>query len=346
MRHWIVLSWTCLVLVYASAPASATFHKMQIEQVIAGVGDDTTAQAIQLRMRVANETEVSKARLRVYDAAGANPVDVIDFATDVSIGAQGSRILVASPGFVQHTRPGTVPDFYMAELIPESYVAAGSLRFEQDGGFVYWCLSWGGAAYSGPNQGSDINDLDGDYGPPFPATLPSMGSNALRFLPGAGFLSTNNAADYALTPPNAVFENNAGQAFVVTLTGACCMGGVCSEGMFGEDCSNGGGIYNGDETLCGGDSDGDGFDEVCGDDCPADPHKTAPGQCGCGEMESDSDGDSTPDCVDQCAGVPDDIFAPGCTAAIPTVSSWGVLILLLCLLSAETVRSRSTQSPA
>ncbi len=34
-------------------PAQATFHLMQIEQVIGGVNGDTTAQAIQLRMRFA-----------------------------------------------------------------------------------------------------------------------------------------------------------------------------------------------------------------------------------------------------------------------------------------------------
>ncbi|MFA6011992.1 MAG: RHS repeat domain-containing protein [Desulfobacteraceae bacterium] len=50
------------------------------------------------------------------------------------------------------------------------------------------------------------------------------------------------------------------------------------------------------------DSDGDGL-SVCFDDCPDDPAKTEPGDCGCGVADTDRDGDNTPDCIDQC---PDD----------------------------------------
>ena len=32
------------------------------------------------------------------------------------------------------------------------------------------------------------------------------------------------------------------------------------------------------------------------DDCPYDPYKTAPGACGCGTPETDTDYDGTPDC--------------------------------------------------
>ncbi len=36
------------------------------------------------------------------------------------------------------------------------------------------------------------------------------------------------------------------------------------------------------------------------DNCPNDPHKTEPGECGCGESDEDSDNDGTPDCDDRC----------------------------------------------
>lgn len=36
------------------------------------------------------------------------------------------------------------------------------------------------------------------------------------------------------------------------------------------------------------------------DQCPADPDKTDPGQCGCGVADTDTDGDGTVDCIDQC----------------------------------------------
>ena len=38
------------MLVALASPALATFHEMQIEQVIGGVDGDPTAQAIQLRI--------------------------------------------------------------------------------------------------------------------------------------------------------------------------------------------------------------------------------------------------------------------------------------------------------
>ena len=36
------------------------------------------------------------------------------------------------------------------------------------------------------------------------------------------------------------------------------------------------------------------------DRCPNDPNKTQPGICGCGVADTDSDGDDTPDCNDNC----------------------------------------------
>ena len=41
-----------------------------------------------------------------------------------------------------------------------------------------------------------------------------------------------------------------------------------------------------------------------GDLCPDDPAKSDPGLCGCGVPDTDSDGDGTPDCNDQCANDP------------------------------------------
>ena len=45
--------------------------------------------------------------------------------------------------------------------IPATYLAAGSLTFEDDFGTILWRLSWGGPAYTGPNTGALTNDADG-----------------------------------------------------------------------------------------------------------------------------------------------------------------------------------------
>lgn len=50
------------------------------------------------------------------------------------------------------------------------------------------------------------------------------------------------------------------------------------------------------------DADGDGAGDAC-DTCPADPAKTEPGTCGCGETDDDLDGDGVPACEDNCPDV-------------------------------------------
>ena len=58
------------------------------------------------------------------------------------------------------------------------------------------------------------------------------------------------------------------------------------------------------------DGDGDEVGDVC-DGCPADPDKAEPGQCGCGNPDTDSDGDGVADCLDVCPGGNDNIDADG-----------------------------------
>ncbi|MCP4628060.1 MAG: hypothetical protein GY850_31755, partial [bacterium] len=45
--------------------------------------------------------------------------------------------------------------------------------------------------------------------------------------------------------------------------------------------------------------DGDTLDD-CSDNCPADPGKTEPGDCDCGNLETDTDEDGSADCIDGC----------------------------------------------
>ncbi len=202
------------------ATAQASFHFMQIEQVIGGISGDTAAQAIQLRMRSGGQTQLSFARIRTWDAAGANPVLLINFTANVTNGLTGDRILIATPEFVAATNPMAVPNFMMTNRIPASYLPAGSLTFEDDSGIVYWRLSWGGAAYSGSTFGNTTNDDDpgtaaANFGPPFAEALPSTSLQAIRFTGAAGASSTTNAADYTLTIAAAVFTNNARNSFTV-----------------------------------------------------------------------------------------------------------------------------------
>jgi len=196
--------------------ASATFHFMQIEQVIGGVEGDTSAQAIQLRMRAAGQNLVAQSRLIVYDATGSNPVTVINITANVPNGLLGDRVLIVTNEMLDYLVPPIAPDFIMTNPIPESYMAAGRLTFESDLGEILWSLAWGGSGYTGSNMGSLDNDLDGNFGPPFPSPLPKDSTSSLRFKGAANARSTNNAADYEITASAAVLTNNARASGTVT----------------------------------------------------------------------------------------------------------------------------------
>ena len=79
----------------------------------------------------------------------------------------------------------------------------------------------------------------------------------------------------------------------------------------------------GDYTDLGGncisevcDTDGDGALD-CDDNCPDDPNKTEPGDCGCGVAETDTDGDGTQDCLDNCPDDPNKTEPGACGCGTP-----------------------------
>ncbi|MCH7591401.1 MAG: hypothetical protein IH989_01285 [Planctomycetes bacterium] len=202
-------------IITPAAPACASFHDVAIEQVIGGVDGDTSSQAIQLRIRFPTDNQFQYARLRAWDAAGQNPITIIDFNSATPNGALGDRVLIASENFHAHLDSPLASDFTMTNLIPASYLAAGRLTYENGDGTIYWSLSYGGSAYTGPTIGSMINDDDGDFGPPFDGPLPTSDTRGLLFQGSATDESTTNFDDYALTPGPAVFTNNAGQSAAV-----------------------------------------------------------------------------------------------------------------------------------
>src|SRR6185503_17580551 len=127
----MILGVVTLATLALAAPAFASFHLVQIEQAIGGVNGDTSRQAIQLRMRAAGQQFVQLGRLRAWDATGNNPVLLVDLTTQVANGNLGDRVLITTANFL----PGLTPDFVM-QPIPASYLAAGKITWEDDGGTV------------------------------------------------------------------------------------------------------------------------------------------------------------------------------------------------------------------
>lgn len=193
---------------------AASFHLIQIEQVIGGVNGDTSAQAIQLRLRFPGENLLEFARLVAWDNEGLNPITIVDFTQSVPGAALGARVLVASPAFLALANPVITADFVipMKTLIPPSYLAAGRVTYEGDTGAIYWSLSYGGSAYTGETIATAVNDADGDFGPPAEHSIPWQGVRALVFQGSPSGASLTNLDDYALTEGPAVFTNNLGES--------------------------------------------------------------------------------------------------------------------------------------
>jgi hypothetical protein len=211
---------TCLALfgLGVLVPAGhAAEHLMQIEQAIGGVEGNTAAQAIQLRMRFAGQNVVGITRVVALDANGANPVVVCDLTATVPNSAVGSRILLTTAAFNALTDIPTVPDFTMASPIPASYLAAGSITFQNDAGTIlYWRLSWGGGSYVGPCAGLLTGNFpDGNNCPPMAGALPSGDLRSALFPGAAGAGGTTSLADYVITDSASVWTNNAGNFFVL-----------------------------------------------------------------------------------------------------------------------------------
>lgn len=77
------------------------------------------------------------------------------------------------------------------------------------------------------------------------------------------------------------------------------------------------------------------------------PDGSSPGICGCGRTDEDTidtDGDTVPDCIDQCPGFDDRMlthehtFEPAaCVVHMPGVSRWGLATLVLLLMMGGTI---------
>ena len=96
LRTSALVAFACASL---TSGASAGFHVMQIEELIGGVGGNTNAQAIQLRMRVGGQNIVSASRIRAWNASGGGPVLLLDMTTNVPNSSAGANILITSSAF-------------------------------------------------------------------------------------------------------------------------------------------------------------------------------------------------------------------------------------------------------
>ncbi|MEK6677006.1 MAG: thrombospondin type 3 repeat-containing protein [Planctomycetota bacterium] len=136
---------------------------------------------------------------------------------------------------------------------------------------------------------------------------------------------------------------------------ACCMADSSCEMLNAPCCAEQGGVAQGPGTECDGDEDGDGVDAACGDVCFGYPNVDTDTDSICDSADNcpavananqaDSDNDTVGDACDLCPGQndlldEDDNAVPDCRQNIPTVSTWGLVILALSLLTLGKVSGR------
>ena len=79
MKQIILGITLAMVGMVMAVPAFASFHLMQVEQIIGGVNGDPTKQAIQLRTRALGENFVSNGRSLIVKQIEANGVSFVKY---------------------------------------------------------------------------------------------------------------------------------------------------------------------------------------------------------------------------------------------------------------------------
>lgn len=240
----VVVGAFCLFL----APVASAADGWYIELIIAGVGGDTSAQAIQFVSRGADPFNAS---VFARDDTNSNPVALWVGNINNSPTA-GDRVLLTTLAFDALTTPPTVPDDTLLNRIPDAFIPVGTSDVGASWGLPR--LAWGGSSYTGATGTASWDD-DLDIGTPFPSGLPTSGTQVLKFLPSILTIHTTNAADYGLVSTPVTFTNNAGTTFVLGTSGG---GGPVD--------TDSDGLTDSQETALGTnasdpDSDNDGFND-------------------------------------------------------------------------------------
>lgn len=207
----VVLALVAAVLQH-SAPALAASHCDRIYAVMRGTGGDDTIQYIEIRMEAAGQNAVSGTQLNFFDAAG-NSLGSFTLTHDVTNGASGSSILIASIGFASVSN--ITPDFVLSTPV-SIQGASGKIQFAGAAnsncagtGTIIDSVAFG--AYTGPvDCGTPAVPITG---------IPISGIQALT-LNDTNQTCTNNSTEYAMQA--AAPRNNAGQVGGLPDYGLAC----------------------------------------------------------------------------------------------------------------------------
>jgi hypothetical protein len=250
----VLLALAAGTLALGVAPASATFHLMQIREVYPGSAAAPEVEYVELQMWASGQNLVEGHVLHSYDAAG-NVSGTSTFTHDVSGNANQSTLLLATPQAEAQF-----------EVAADASLAAGSLS--PAGGAVCWetidCVSWG--TFSGAL--------------PSPAGIPAAPGG----IPDGMALRRSIARGCASLLEPIDDNNNSAEDFSVMAplprpnskppTEQSCTGGGAGGGSGGGSTGGGGGGANGGTT--GGSGQGNALDTFLRHKPPRRSHDRTP----------------------------------------------------------------------
>ncbi|MCH8345839.1 MAG: hypothetical protein IIC87_02795 [Chloroflexi bacterium] len=203
-------------------PALAAFHCMRIAALMGGAGGDANIQYVELRMNLGGQTLVSGHSITFRDAAG-NLASTFTFTSNVTTGASGSSILIATQEFADNAT--VAPDFIFSGA--NTTGADVNHPIPTPSGKVSFAEGSGNCQIGGPSVVDSIAYGTGytgsvDYGSKFPADLPNAGTQAL-VVNNLNLEPADNSSEYSIQtvpisiPPGAnTPRNNAGATGSVT----------------------------------------------------------------------------------------------------------------------------------
>ncbi|MBK8581422.1 MAG: T9SS type A sorting domain-containing protein [Flavobacteriales bacterium] len=164
-------------------------------------------------------------------------------------------------------------------------------------------IEYAGSPYCGGTSASVLRT--GSAGGTYTATPVGLSINANT---GAVNITTSTPGSYTVT-------------YSIAASGGCAAFSTTATVELNEETTwyadtdgDGVGVMAGSVVAC---TQPAGFVPISGDGCPNDPNKIAPGVCGCGIPDTDTDNDGAADCIDGCPTDPDKT-APGvCGCGIP-----------------------------
>ncbi len=203
-------------------PALAAFHCMRIAAVMGGAGGDASIQYVELRMNLGGQTFVSGHTITFRDAAG-NLASTFTFTSNVTTGASGSSILIATQEFADNAT--VAPDFIFSGA--NTTGADVNHPIPTPSGKVSFAEGSGNCQIGGPSVVDSIAYGTGytggvDYGSKFASDLPTAGTQAL-IVSNLNLEPADNSSEYSIQtvpisiPPGAdTPRNNAGATGSVT----------------------------------------------------------------------------------------------------------------------------------